>query len=105
MTVRARVVRAWQRLTKHQRQILRNKSVRSGDAVCRFRCKIIPGMVQGKTPSQLASAGLCAASQVYRTAHLFLDEGLPGMANKREDNGARKADARYASGLLAVVAG
>ena len=29
--------------------------------MCRFRCKIIIGLVQGKTPSQLASAGLCAA--------------------------------------------
>src|SRR3954463_442615 len=105
MTVRARMVRAWQRLAKRQRQILRKKRIPSGGAVCRFRCKIIMGRVQGKTPSQLASAGLCAASQVYRTAHLFLDEGLPGMADKREDNGERKADARYASGLLTVVAG
>src|SRR3954462_255248 len=90
MTVRAKVVQAWQRLTKRQRQILRNKSCRSGDAVCRFRCKIIIGLVQGKTPSQLASGGLCASSQAYRTAHVFLDEGLPGMADKREDNGEPK---------------
>jgi transposase len=105
MTVRAKVVQAWQRLTKRQRQILRNKSIRSGDAVCRFRCKIIMGLVQGKTPSQLASGGLCAPSQAYRTARLFLDEGLPGMADKREDNGAPKVDARYAAELLAIVAG
>src|SRR3954468_2550512 len=105
MTVRARVVRAWQRLTKRQRQVLRNKSIRSGDAVCRFRCKIIMGLVQGKTPSQLAFGGLCAASQVYRTAHLFLDEGLPGMADKREDNGGPKVNARYEAELLVVVAG
>jgi hypothetical protein len=105
MTVRAKVVQAWQRLTKRQRQILRNKSVRSGNAVCRFRCKIIMGLVQGKTPAQLASGGLCASSQAYRTAHLFLDEGLPGMADKREDNGAHKVDARYAAELLLIVAG
>src|SRR3954467_7188337 len=105
MTVRAKVVRAWQRLTKRQRQILRNKSIRSGDAVCRFRCKIIMGLVQGKAPSRLASAGLCAASQVYRTAHLFLDEGLRGMADKREDNGEHKVHAHYAAELRTVVAG
>ena len=105
MTVRARVVRAWQRLTKRQRPILRNKSIRSGDAVCRFRCRIILGLVRGKTPSQLASAGLCAASQVYRTAHMFLDEGLPGMADKREDNGGPEVHARYEAERLVVVAG
>src|SRR3954447_7772118 len=105
MTVRAKVVQAWQRLIKRQRQILRNKSIRSGDAVCRFRCKIILALVQGKTPSQLASGGLCAPSQAYRTARLFLDGGLPAMADKREDNGAPKVDARYAAELIAVVAG
>jgi transposase len=105
MSIRAKVVQAWQRLTKRERQILRNKSIRSGVAVCRFRCKIIMALVQGKTPSQLAAGGLCAASQVYRVAHLFLEQGLMGMADKREDNGEHKVDARYASELLTIVAG
>ncbi len=63
------------------------------------------GLVQGKTPSQLVSGGLCASSQVYRTAHLFLEEGLRGMADRREDNGEPKVNARYASELLTIVAG
>jgi transposase len=105
MSVRARVVKAYQRLTKRQQQIIRHNSIRSGDGVSRFRCKIIMGLVQGKTPSQLAAGGLCAASQAYRTAHRFLEEGLPGMADKREDNGEHKVDARYESELLSIVAG
>ena len=105
MTVRDQVVRAWQRLTKRERPILRNKSIRSGDSVCRFRCKIIMGLVQGRTPFQLVSGGLCAGSQVSRVAHLFLEEGLRGLADKREDNGTSKLHARYASELLAIVAG
>jgi transposase len=104
MTIRARVVQAWQRLTKPQRQIIRHKSQRSGVAVCRLRCKIILGLVQGKTPTQMAVGGLCSASQVYRVAHLFLDEGLPGMADKREDNGPHKVTARYVAQLLRAVA-
>jgi transposase len=105
MSIRAKVVQAWQRLTKRERRIIRHKSIRSSVAVCRFRCKIIMSLVQGKTPTQLAAGGLCAASQVYRVAHLFLTEELRGMADKREDNGERKVDARYASELLAIVAG
>jgi hypothetical protein len=105
MTVRAKVVQTWQRLTKRERQILRTKSIRSGNSVCRFRCKIIMGLVQGKTPSHLASGGLCAQSQAYRVAHLFLEEGLRGMADKREDNGEPKVNARYASERLTIVAG
>src|ERR671916_2250145 len=105
MSVRARVIQAWQRFTRRQRQILRNKSIRSGDGVSRLRCKIIMALVQGKTPSRIASGGLCASSQVYRAAHRFLEEGLPGLADRREDNGEIKADARYASELLRIVAG
>lgn len=105
MSVRAQVVQAWQRLAKRVRQVIRDKSIRSGDAVCRFRCKIIMGLVRGKTPTELAGGGFCAQSQVYRAAHLFLREGLPGMADKREDNGEHKVDARYESELLKAVAG
>src|SRR4051794_7694445 len=73
--------------------------------VSRFRCKIIIGLVRGKTPTQLVAGGLCALAPVYRVAHLFLAEGLAGMADKREDNGEPKVDERYASQVLAVVAG
>jgi hypothetical protein len=64
MTIRAKVVLAWQQLTKRERRIIRHKSIRAGVAVCRYRCKIIMALVQGKTPSQLAADGLCSASQV-----------------------------------------
>ena len=104
MTIRAKVVLVWQQLTKRERRIIRHKSIRSGVAVCRFRCNFIMALVQGKTPSQLAAGGLCSASQVYRVAHLFLEEGLRGMADKREDNGEHKIDGRYTSELLAIVA-
>ena len=104
MTIRARVVQAWQRLTQRQRQIIRHKSQRSGVAVCRLRCKIILSLVQGKTPTQMAVGGLCSVSQVYRVAHLFLTEGLPGMADKREDNGPHKVTARYLAQLHSAVA-
>jgi transposase len=104
MTIRIKVAKAWQRLTPRERRVIRHKSMRSGIAVCRFRCKIIMGLVQGKTPSQLVSGGLCSASQVYRVAHQFLDEGLPGLADKREDNGEHKVNPRYVSELLRAVA-
>lgn len=104
MTIQAKVVQAWQRLTKRQRQIIRHKSMRSGIAVCRFRCKIILALVQGKTPSQLVAGGLCSASQVYRVAHRFLEEGLPGLADQREDNGESKVNSRYVAELLKAVA-
>jgi transposase len=105
MTVRSQVVQAWQRLTPRVRQIIKKKSMRSGDAVSRLRCKIIMGLVQGKSPTRLVHGGLCSESQVYRVAHRFIAEGLQVAADRREDNGEHKVDARYESELLTVVAG
>ena len=105
MTVRSQVVQAWQRLTHRVRQIIRKKALRSGNAVSRLRSKILLALVQGKSPAQLAFGGLCSASQAYRVAHRFLAEGLRSIADRREENGSHKVDARYESQLLGVVAG
>jgi transposase len=105
MTVRSRVVQSWQRLTYRVRQIIKTKSMRSGNAVSRLRCKIILGLVQGKSPTQLVRGGLCSESQVYRVASRFLTEGLQAVADRREDNGEHKVDARYEAEMLAIVAG
>ena len=58
MASRAGVVQNRQRLSNRERQIIRNKSNRSGDGVCRFRCKIIMGLVQGKAPSRQGQRAL-----------------------------------------------
>ncbi len=105
MSVHAQVVRAWQRLAPRQRQIIRHQSIRSGLAVSRLRSKIIMGLVQGRTPSRLVAGGLCSASQVYRVAHRFIEQGLQAIADRREDNGETKVDRRYEADLLTVVAG
>lgn len=105
MSVRARVVQSWQRLAHRVRQIIRAKSMRSGNAVSRLRCKIIMGLVQGKSPTQLVRGGLCSESQVYRVAQRFLTEGLRAVADRREDNGGHKVDARFEAELLTVVSG
>jgi transposase len=105
MTIRSQVVHAWQRLSHRVRQIIRKKAMRSGHAVSRLRGKIILALVQGRSPSQLACGGLCSTSQAYRVAHRFLAEGLRAIADRREDNGEHKVDARYESESLRVVAG
>jgi transposase len=103
MSVRAEVVQAWQRLSNRERKIIQMKSMRSGNAVSRCRCKILMGLVRGRTPSQLASGGLCSVSQAYRVAHSFIQEGLQAVADKREDNGDQKINARYTSELLTIL--
>lgn len=62
-------------------------------------------MVQGKSPTTISKGGLCSASQVYRVAHRFLDQGPAGLADRREGNGEGKVTESYEWELLTVLAG
>jgi transposase len=101
----AKVIHAWQMLAARQRKELRRLAMRAKDAGMRSRCKVILGLVQGRTPTMIAQGGLCAKSQVYRVAERFIADGLTGLADRREDNGECKTTAAYESELLCIVEG
>ena len=107
--VQAKVIHAWQKLSQPERKELRRLAMRAKDAGMRCRCKVILALVRGKTPTMIAQGGLCAKSQVYRVAERFITEGLPGLADRREDNGECKITAclrvRTAQSCRAVAAG
>ena len=86
-------------------EIMQSLSRGSPEAVLRCRCQVITGLVQGKSPKTIAAGGLCSASQVYRVAHRFVEQGLAGLADRREDNGQDKVTETYESELLSVLAG
>jgi transposase len=71
----------------------------------RCRCKIILSLVQGKAPTMIANGGLCAKSQVYRVADRFIEHGLVGLADRREDNGENKVTDTYGAELLRLIEG
>jgi transposase len=84
---------------------MRAMSRGSRDAVLRCRCKVILALVQGKSPTAIAAGGLCSASQVYRVAHRFLEQGPQGLPDRREDNGQNKITETYEWELLSVLGG
>jgi hypothetical protein len=51
----------------------------------------------------IAHGGLCAKSQVYRVAERFLERGLVGLADRREDNGENKTTDIYGMELLLLI--
>jgi transposase len=101
--IRAKVIHTWQRLSVRQRRELRRLAMRAKDAGMRCRCKIILGLVQGRTPTMIAQGGLCAKSQLYRVADRFIAHGLTGLADRREDNGEYKITEAYEIELLRIV--
>jgi transposase len=101
----AKVIGAWQKLSGRQRQELRRLAMRAKDAGMRCRCKLVLALVQGKTPTRIVQGGLCAKSQVYRVAQRFIESGLTGLADRREDNGRHKITKPYEIDLLRLVEG
>lgn len=77
--------------------------MRAKDAGMRCRCKVVLGLVQGRTPTMIAQGGLCAKSQVYRVAQRFIAHQLTGLADRREDNGEHKITEAYEIELLSLV--
>ena len=105
MSICTKVGVVWRGLSKRERRIMKSLSRGAPEADLRCRCKVILALVQGKSPTAIAGGGLCSASQVYRVAHRFLDQGPGGLADRREDNGADKVTEYYELELLYVVAG
>lgn len=103
--VQAKVIHMWQKLSARERKELRRRSMRASNGVMRCHCKVIIGLVRGKTPTMIAQGGLCAKSQVYRVAYRFIEHGLVGLADRREDNGENKVTESYGMELLRLIEG
>ena len=105
MKVQDKVLEVWKSLSPRERRIILNRAKVAASALLRNHCKIILSLVGGNGARAVANAGLCSTSQVYRVAQRFVEEGPPGLADHREDNGDPKADEDYQAVLLEVVGG
>jgi len=105
MKLRVQVQQAWQKQSRRERKIVRSYASGSPEAGLRLRCKIVLAVVQGISPATLAQSGMASSSLVYEVMHRFIDQGLLGLADRREDNGEPKVTEEYEAELLAVVPG
>lgn len=91
-------------LNKAARRRLRDKARRTTDARLRTRYLIVVLSAEGMDRPRIASALNCDVATITKVRRRWLDEGKAGLIDRREDNGERKADDRYARTLLGVVA-
>lgn len=103
MSLRVQVQQAWQELSRRERRAARAYAKGSPDAGMRLRCKIILALVRGQSPAELIRSRMASSSHVYEIMHRFIDDGLVGLADRREDNGECKVTEEYEAELLAVV--
>jgi transposase len=104
MDVRRRVQDVWRVLSARERRVMRTFARNSPEASVRCHAKIILSLVNGKSAADIHRGGLCSVSQVYRVADRFVEDGLPGLADRREDNGDTKVSEEYEWHLLVAVA-
>lgn len=93
----------WKSLTKAMQRRLNSDAMCAADAGLRVRCKIIRNLVRHEHPATIVRILGCSRSQVYRIADRFIEGGLEGLVDRREDNGPVKADESYASFILNAV--
>lgn len=105
MRLRVQVQQTWQSLSSRERKITRSYAKGSPDAGLRVRCKIVLALVRGNCPAVVIRSGMAASSLVYEVMHRFIDHGLLGLADQREDNGEAKVTEEYEAELFAVVPG
>jgi transposase len=65
---------------------------------------MVLSLVQGRTPTEIYKVMACSPSQVYRVAQRFVEQGLAGLADRRQDNGDLKVTEEYETLLFVVVA-
>ena len=105
MVIVEQVRKGWKELNKKTQRWVKSESMTAKDAGWRMRCKIVYYLARGEMPMRIAQYLDCARSHVYRMAHRFIQHGPEGLVDRREDNGDRKADEKYAACLLVVVEG
>lgn len=73
--------------TRRQRKVLTRKAQRDRDPEMRRRCMIVLGVARGSSACEVAKSLSCAVSTVTRWVHRFNGFGIPGLCDRREDNG------------------
>lgn len=92
-------------LSRPRRRRLLRAARKTRDANLRTRYMIVLHTAAGKTQKQIALALGTSVATVKRTRTRWRDCGEAGLIDRREDNGAAKADEAYAADLLNVLQG
>jgi transposase len=97
------VQEAWKRLSRTLQRQARSSAMNAPEAALRDRFRIVLNLARGNPPGTIRAVLRCSVSQVYRIAARFVQQGLPGLADRREENGTPKITEDYAAELLKVV--
>ena len=87
MSVRTEVVSVWRSFSRGEKRKVQIPAKYAKDARFRIRCLIIVNLVRQASPTEIAKMLNCSRTLVYNVSHRFIDQGLAGLVDRREDNG------------------
>lgn len=93
------------RLSTQEKHNLKKTIQTCVDAKLRIRYLVIYNLDNNYSPSEIAEILLISRSTVYRVAERYLQHGLSGLADLRQNNGDRKLTATYLEKLTGAVEG
>lgn len=92
-------------LHSQTREKLKRAGRRCRDADMRIRYLIVIGSSEGKSQRKISRGLGCSVSTVSRTLDRYQAFGEAGLMDRREDNGAAKADAMYVDTVRWILRG
>lgn len=96
---------AWKGLSRKLQRTLRADAQYHSDVRFCQRCKLVWNLVKGNSPMSIVRHLDCSYSQVMRVARRFVEQGLSGLIDRREDNGELKMTEDHEGLLLMAAAG
>lgn len=82
---------------------LRKLKQKTSDKGLAMRCQIVLLWAEGEGWFEIAKGVGCSMSWVGRVIRRFRDNGIPGLYDRREDNGETKLDEEYLARLYEIV--
>lgn len=90
-------------LRRRERRAIERAMRKSKDAGFRVRCQAVLAYSRGLGCDQVAEALGCAASTAINAARRYLRDGIPGLTDKRVDNGHPKIDDDLLDALTEIL--
>jgi transposase len=92
-------------LGRRKRRRLEKAMRKTRDAGFRLRCQIVLNYARGLGCNRVARALGCAPSTAVAVTRRYLAEGIPGLYDKRAENGIQKVDDDFRAALANVLSG
>lgn len=90
-------------VSRQRRRAVLRRAAKERDGAFRTRLYVVAQVMAGGTSGSVAASLGCARSTVIRLVHVFVDDGIAGLIDHREENGDRKVTPEVDRELMGLI--